>query len=639
MASHDKPIHVHHWLLIVHVMVSAMAVSISADTDADVLLQFTKHLQSSGNAFDNWNTSNPLCSWSGVICLNGSFHGLKLENKGLTGIIDIETLTKLSVLRSFSVMNNSFRGPIPEVKKLRGLRSLFLSHNEFAGELRDDVFKGMKYLKKVHLARNGFKGKVPKSLAGLSRIMELDLSDNQFEGKIPKFRVTNDWKVMNVSYNRFEGRIPASLSNADPSAFAGNIYLCGKPLGPCKSSSNKRTIIIAVIVSVAAILAIIVIFLFLRTRKSPTSKSKLSDQTKPTKAFGTNGKEDRPSVSSDDYVKYNRGTENGTLHLVKHDREKFELDELLRASAEVLGSGSFGSSYKAVLLGGPAMVVKRFRHMNNVGKDEFQKHMERLGKLSHPNLHPLIAFYYRKEEKLLVSDFVENGSLASHLHGKRAPGQAGLDWPTRLNIIKGVARGLAYLYKEFPNQTLPHGHLKSSNILLDHNFNPIITEYGLVPVINKDHAQQFMAVYKSPEFSQYDKITSKSDVWSLGILILELLTGKFPANYLKAGKRENSDLATWVNSVVREEWTGEVFDKDMKGTKNGEGEMLKLLKIGLCCCEASVERRWVWKAAVEKIEELKERESEEDYSSYASDWDVYSSRVMTEDEFSFSIVG
>lgn len=102
---------------------------------------------------------------------------------------------------------------------------------------------------------------------------------------------------------------------------------------------------------------------------------------------------------------------------MKHDRERFELADLLKASAEVLGSGSFGSSYKAVLLGGPAMVVKRFRHMNRVGKDEFHEHMERLGKLSHPNLHPLIAFYHRKEEKLLVSDFVENGSLASHLHG------------------------------------------------------------------------------------------------------------------------------------------------------------------------------------------------------------------------------
>ena len=110
--------------------------------------------------------------------------------------------------------------------------------------------------------------------------------------------------------------------------------------------------------------------------------------------------------------------EQGKLYFLRNDREGFELQDLLRASAEVLGSGSFGSSYKAVLLSGQPMVVKRFREMSNVGKEEFYEHMRRLGNLSHHNLLPLVAFYYKKEEKLLVTDFAENGSLASLLHGK-----------------------------------------------------------------------------------------------------------------------------------------------------------------------------------------------------------------------------
>jgi serine/threonine protein kinase len=173
-------------------------------------------------------------------------------------------------------------------------------------------------------------------------------------------------------------------------------------------------------------------------------------------------------------------------------------------------------------------------------------------------------------------------------------------------------------------------------VLLDHTFRPLLSEYCLVPAVNKEHAQQYMAAYKSPELAQLDRTTKKTDVWCLGILILELLTGRFPANYLRHGRGENEDLATWVNSVVREEWTGEVFDIDMKGIKDSEEEMLKLLKIGMCCCECNVGRRWELREALEKIEELKERDPEEGYySSCASEGDIYSSRAMTEEDFSF----
>ena len=112
-----------------------------------------------------------------------------------------------------------------------------------------------------------------------------------------------------------------------------------------------------------------------------------------------------------------RKTDPGKLSFLKDDIEKFDLQDLLRASAEVLGSGTFGSSYKAVV-GGQPVVVKRYRHMNNVEREEFHEHMRRIGRLKHQNLLPLAAYYYRRDEKLLVTEFAENGSLASHLHGK-----------------------------------------------------------------------------------------------------------------------------------------------------------------------------------------------------------------------------
>ncbi|CAI9092623.1 OLC1v1027915C1 [Oldenlandia corymbosa var. corymbosa] len=110
--------------------------------------------------------------------------------------------------------------------------------------------------------------------------------------------------------------------------------------------------------------------------------------------------------------------------------------------------------------------------MNNLGKEDFHEHMRRLGRLVHPNLLRLVAYYYWEEEKLLVFDYIQNGSLVSHLHGKHLLDQPSLDWPFRLKIVKGVAKGLAYLHAELPSVSLPHGHLKSSNVVLDKNCQP-----------------------------------------------------------------------------------------------------------------------------------------------------------------------
>ncbi|KAF2282767.1 hypothetical protein GH714_043137 [Hevea brasiliensis] len=547
----------------------------------------------------------------------------------LSGMIDIDTLVQLPKLRALSFKNNSFDGPLPPLNKLTSLRTLYLSMNKFSGKIADDAFAGMNSLTQLYLANNNFTGPIPSALLPLPKLVKLSLENNQFEGQIPDFQ--HDFLLFNVSNNHLNGHIPVALAGINLASFAGNDGLCGKPLSACKSSRKKTIIIIAVVSASVIALAALVAVAYFRGRRTKTT------QVKQLQVQGTKAQTKFAVMGRKEFVQSPDHDHKGQLHFVRNDRERFDLQELLRASAEVLGSGNFGSSYKALLLDGSAMVVKRFREMNNVGKEEFQEHMARLGRMSHCNLLPLVAFYHRKDEKLLIFDFIENGSLASHLHAKRASGQPGLDWPTRLKIIKGVARGLAYLHKEFPNLTLPHGHLKSSNVLLDHTFEPLLTDYGLVPVVNKAHAQQVMVAYKSPEFIQSDRTTTKTDVWSLGILILELLTGKFPANYLRQGKGANADLATWVNSVVREEWTGEVFDMDMRGTKHGEGELLKLLKIGMCCCEWRVERRWDLREAVDKIEELKERDSDDDFSSYASEGELYSSRAMTEDDFSFSI--
>lgn len=218
--------------------------------------------------------------------------------------------------------------------------------------------------------------------------------------------------------------------------------------------------------------------------------------------------------------------------------------------------------------------------------------------------------------------------------GNNGPEPPVLDWPARLRIIKGIARGLVYLSDELPMLTLPHGHLKSSNVLLDPSLEPVLTDYALAPVMNKARASQVMVAYKSPECcGRHGKPSRKSDAWSFGILALEILTGKFPATYLRdGGSAASADLACWVNSVAHDKSTGEMFDPNM--TKKSEGEMSKLLHIAMACCETNVDARLELKAALEKIEELRERDDDED------DDDVVgrhaSKRLTAGDELSLS---
>jgi serine/threonine protein kinase len=203
-----------------------------------------------------------------------------------------------------------------------------------------------------------------------------------------------------------------------------------------------------------------------------------------------------------------------------------------------------------------------------------------------------------------------------------------------LKIVKGVARGLAFLYNELPI-IAPHGHLKSSNVLLDESFEPLLTDYALRPVVNPEHAHMFMMAYKSPEYAQQSRTSNKTDIWSFGILILEMLTGKFPENYLTPCYNSDADLATWVNNMVKEKRTSEVFDKEIVGTKYSKGEMIKLLKIGLSCCEEDVERRLDIKEVVEKIDVLKE--GDEDEELYGSEGNAYSVRGNDQEGYSFTV--
>ncbi|CAM0946563.1 unnamed protein product [Alopecurus aequalis] len=638
----------HFYIAVVVLLVAAVVASADdgGRTEGDVLVAFRDTLRGADGSppgpLRSWGTPGPCdgnhSSWFGVSCHgNGSVQGLQLERLGLAGgAPDMGPLTVLPGLRVISLSDNALTGPFPNVSALGMLKMLYLSRNKFSGEIPADTFIHMRGLRKLHLASNEFSGHVPGSITS-PRLLELSLAHNRFDGPLPDFSQP-ELRFVDVADNNLSGPIPAGLSRFNASMFQGNKLLCGKPLdavcdpdpdpelSPGGGMSTFAAIAIALIILGVLLAAAGIATGVLGRRQRRKRRAKRTDgsvtlpngeQTPSNPVLNTapcvaiTQPAPVPTVASTSAPapakRGGRRDEHGRLVFISESRVRFEIEDLLRASAEVLGSGNFGSSYKATLLEGSSVVVKRFKDMNGVGREDFSEHMRRLGRLTHPNLIPLVAYLYKKEEKLLITDYMCNGSLANLLHGGRG---SVLDWGKRLGIVKGAARGLAHLYDELPMLTVPHGHLKSSNVLLDADFRPALSDYALVPVLTATHAKHVMVAYKAPECVEANgKPSKKSDVWSLGILILEVLTGKFPANYLRQGRQGTTDLAWWVNSVIAEERTGEVFDKDMAvAGEDGDLEMLKLLQVGLACCEADVDKRWDLKAAVAGIEEIREPE-------------------------------
>lgn len=187
--------------------------------------------------------------------------------------------------------------------------------------------------------------------------------------------------------------------------------------------------------------------------------------------------------------------------------------------------------------------------------------------------------------------------------GDRGQGEEVLSWPTRLRIIRGIARGMAYIHTELASSDLPHGNLKSSNVILGPNLEPLLIDYGYSPLVAPQQASQALFAYRAPESIQHRHVSHKSDVYCLGILVLEIVTGKFPSQYLNNGEG-GTDVVQMVVSAISERRESDVYDPEISGSEESHQSMERCLWLGAACAESNPDKRPDMLEAVRQIEEI-----------------------------------
>ncbi|KAI3975383.1 hypothetical protein MKX01_004470 [Papaver californicum] len=566
----------------------------SSNPDFETLLRFKKSSDPFNKTLVSWfnsSSSSDPCSWIGITCNNERTRitQLVLENQNLTG--SIEALTQLTELRKLSLKHNYLSIPKDfSFSSWRNMKLLYLSHNQFSGKFPSGI-EEIHRLHRIDLSYNQFSGEIPlEELIQLPNLLTVRLEFNSFTGLLTGIGSFSSLIEFNVSRNDLEGEIPEIFSSFQGSSFEGNKNLCGKPLlngcsGESQSGSQNQIDPIPVLVppktrkakklSKKALILITISYVFLtiligfvgfllcmkRFRKKQgngkQSNGKQGNEKKK-KSSGFEGKEEEGTM-----VLF-----NGCLDL--------SVDDLLKSSAELLGKGSFGTTYKVMMNNGYLVVVKRIRERK---KKEIDGFLKEIGELRHKNLSSLRGYYASKGELLLVYDYFSNGSLYSLLHGNRGPGRTPLDWETRLKFASNVAEGLAFLHVA-NDCKLSHGNLTSANVVIDRENTACVADAALCHIFVAP-ANVANNGYKAPELMHnahnYRKLSQKCDVYSFGVILLEILSGKMA---LYEGE---TSLVKWVQCVGREEWESEVFDFELPRDKVTAGEMVCVLQIALLC--------------------------------------------------------
>ncbi|XP_074587059.1 protein STRUBBELIG-RECEPTOR FAMILY 6-like isoform X2 [Curcuma longa] len=581
--------------------------------DASALYVLFSSLNSAPQ-LSGWKQSGDPCgeSWLGITCSGSSVTAIKLSSLGLSGTLgynmnQMVSLEELDMnqnnlgngnlipynlppnLLRLDLSNNQFGGSIPySVSHMAKLELLNLAHNQLRGRL-DDIFGGLSKFTTMDLSYNSLNGTLPQSFRSLTSLTNLYLENNQFTGTI-NVLANLTLQSLNVANNHFNGSIPDRLKGINNLQTENNDWSSGtdSPSQPNQSPSDQNSHtghgsgvgvggIAGSVAGVFFIGGLIAFFIIWRKTRKTSIEENLdqdrqyahldSDRVKEKEMNRTSSIFDieklpslpPPSLKPHHYKSFDEDDCSSKLITKKVDVTSIKSTIYSVADLQIatdsfsednlIGEGTFGRVFKAEFDDGKILAVKKLnpKSLPSKSTDDFIDLVTKISCLHHTNLTELEGYCSEYGQRMLVYDFHKNGSLYELLHLSDEP----LSWNARIKIALGAARALEYLH-EVCSPSVLHKNFKSSNILLDTEFNPHLSDCGfenLIPNTEFQAGEQEMGL-NAPESSMSGQYTLKSDVYRFGVVMLELMTGRKPFD--SSRPRSEQYLVRWATPQLHD---------------------------------------------------------------------------------------
>ncbi|CAN8313817.1 unnamed protein product [Cochlearia groenlandica] len=595
------------WLLLISLLCILSNENEAISSDGEALLSFRNAVSGSDSFIRQWRPEDPdPCKWNGVTCdvKTKRVITLNLTYHKLSGLLHPE-LGKLDHLRLLMLHNNGLYGPIPS------------------------TLRNCTALEGIYLQSNYLSGPIPAEMGDLHVLQNLDMSSNSLSGSIPaSFRQLKKLTNFNVSNNFLVGQIPSRgvLSGFSKNSFIGNLKLCGKQIDViCKDNSGKpssnshltgKTTImypsnfLVNMFCSAALPAKLYVFgvSYIIGQKKNSGKLLISASATVgalllvalmcfwgSFLYKKLGKAENKSLAMD--------VGGGASIVMFHGDLPYSSKDIIKKlemlnEEHIIGCGGFGTVYKLDMDDGKVFALKRILKLNEGFDRFFERELEILGSIKHRYLVNLRGYCNSPTSKLLLYDYLPGGSLDESLYERGEQ----LDWDSRVNIIIGAAKGLSYLHHDCSPRII-HRDIKSSNILLDGNLEARVSDFGLAKLLEDEESHITTIVagtfgYLAPEYMQSGRATEKTDVYSFGVLVLEVLSGKRPtdASFIEKGL----NVVGWLKFLISEKRPREIVDQNCEGMQIGSLDAL--LSIATQCVSSVPEERPTMHRVVQLLE-------------------------------------